>query len=436
MDYTTKLTYLIVNAAAYVLLLLIYQKKKRRIDIGTFVLCAWVIGSIGSVWYYTQPWTPVSYPNITVWPLIYIFLLNLIMFFPFLRYNYSGIYRVETFKLDKVFRSMSIVFGLCSILPLLNLLYDMTYISLAGSFLANMYGADENKADLLFLPLIKPFFSVIRHFPDFVVFLLFYNLAKKKANMLVILGLTSAITILFLFSMLSGSRGGILTLVVRIIFYAFFMRSMIPHHTFRKFIKVSVTGLVFVVIGVSLISISRHDAFHTRGVRNNAMSTWISQYMGEGIVKFDDTLWYSETTLGGRQTLPIIYSIFDPIAKDSDKYFARNERISKNTLTVFYTYIGDFYIDFGRVGAIFAIIVLSIIIKRILKVRHQSISMFRLIPLCWFFILVTVGITADVFRTYYTQLSLLEEGIFIIILYFIKLRINYIQAPIRLKQQS
>lgn len=419
MDYTTKLTYLIINAVMYVLLLFIYQKKKRRIDIGTFVLSAWVVGSIGSVWYYTQPWTPHSYPRITIWPLIYIFVLNLIMFLPLLRCNYSGIRRVKTFKLDNIFKTMSIIFGICSVLPLLNLLYEMTSISLTGSFLANMYDADENKANLLFHSAVKPFFTIIRHFPDFVVFLLFYNLAKGNSNKLVVLGLASAITVQFLFALLSGSRGGILTLVVRIIFYAFFMRSMISQHTFRKFIKISITGLALVAIGVSQISISRHDSYHERGAQNQDMSTWISQYMGEGMIRFDDTVWYNESPLGGCQTLPVAFSLFDPTAKDTDKYIARNERISKDILTVFYTYIGDFYLDFGRIGAVFAIIVLSIATGALLKVKHKSISIFRLIPLCWIFILITIGITADVFRTYYTQLPLLEEGIFIVLLYFI-----------------
>ena len=197
------------------------------------------------------------------------------------------------------------------------------------------------------------------------------------------------------------------------------MRSMISQHTFRKFIKISITGLALVAIGVSQISISRHDSYHERGAQNQDMSTWISQYMGEGMIRFDDTVWYNESPLGGCQTLPVAFSLFDPTAKDTDKYIARNERISKDILTVFYTYIGDFYLDFGRIGAVFAIIVLSIATGALLKVKHKSISIFRLIPLCWIFILITIGITADVFRTYYTQLPLLEEGIFIVLLYFI-----------------
>ena len=96
---------------------------------------------------------------------------------------------------------MSIIFGLCSALPLLNLLYDLTTTSLVGSFLVDMYNSDENKADLLLLPLIKPLFTVIRHFPDFVIFLLFYNLAKKKINKGIVLGLVSATAVQFLFTM-------------------------------------------------------------------------------------------------------------------------------------------------------------------------------------------------------------------------------------------
>ncbi len=433
MDYSTKLTYLIINAVMYLLLLYIYQKKKKRIDIGSFIISAWVVGSIGSVWYYTNPLTPPSYPRITMWPMIYIFILNLIMFYPFLRCNYSDIRKVETFKLDKVFRTMSIIFGLCSALPLLNLLYDLTTTSLVGSFLVDMYNSDENKADLLLLPLIKPLFTVIRHFPDFVIFLLFYNLAKKKINKGIVLGLVSATAVQFLFTLLCGSRGGILTLAIRILFYAFFMRSMIPNKIFRKFIRISVASFVFVVIGLSLISISRLDAFHKNGGRNREMSTWISQYMGEGIVRFDDTIWYNENPIGGRQTLPITFSLFDPIVKDSDKYIARNERLSKEILTVFYTYIGDFYIDFGRAGTILAIIILSLITSSLLKTRYKAISMFRLLPLCWMFTMVTVGITADVFRTYYTQLQLFEQGLLIVILYFIQLKTKYHRTPIRIK---
>lgn len=401
--------YLGINFLLYLFLLIIYQKKKRTFDIGTFILLTWTIASAGSIWYYTKPLTHIFYPNITLLPLIYIYIINLIIFCPFLKVNYTHLKAVNTYNLNNVLYYLSIFLGALSVLPFLNLLYDLTQVSLSSTFLAEMYSAEEDRANLLFLPQIKPLYSIIRHFPGFIIFLFFYNLTLKRKRTIVIFLLAISVLMFLLMAMLSGSRGGMLASLVQIFFFAFFMKSMFNPVIFRKLVRFSIFILAMIVIGISAISISRLGYSHEKGKKNITMDTWIAQYAGEGMIRFDDTVWNNDYQLNGYQTLPVVYYLFDKDVKDFDKITDRNERKCHEIVTVFYTYIGDLYLDFGRYGTILAALILMYVINTLIKVKNYRISLYRLIILNWFFVLVTIGFTADIYRTYYTQINIVYE---------------------------
>lgn len=412
---------LIINFIAYLLLFIIYQCKKKQFDLGSVVLLVWLLGSAGSVWYYTFTLTQIIYRNIQIAPLLYIFILNLFMFYPFCKKNYNKIKGVDIYNLGQLLKIISVFFSIIIIPVFVVLLFKLATFQFAGAALSEMYSAEVDKATLLLPSLIKPFYSVIRHFTQFIIFLFFYNLSLKKKDPLITIGLGMNLAVFFMMPIMGGSRGGVVTILLSCIFYYFMLRSVYSKKTAGFVRKGSIIVLSVLFIGIAAISISRLDSYHERGRHNATMDQWIAQYAGEGSIRFSDIIWESDyTNLHGVQTIPVLFSLYDPEIKDFDKTKFQYDRILRSPIWVFYTYVGDFVIDYGKIGGAIVLILISFFIRYLIKQKNKSISIFRLIILNYFFILLTVGVTADVYRTYYAQI----EIVYVITLLFILSKIN------------
>lgn len=407
---------LLLNLLAYLILFVFYQIRKKTFDIGSILLMVWTIGSAGAIWYYSFPYVPKFYPNITVAPLVYLFLVNLFLIYPFQKCNYKDIRIVEVYNLRGTLKLASIFFGIIVIPPLLCLLVKMASFNFASGALAEMYGADADKATLLFPSFIKPFYSIIRHFTQFIIFLFFYNLGLKRGSKLIILGMGMNILLFFLVALMSASRGGIFTLMLSCGFFYFFTRHTlgIKVRKITKYVILCTFGII--IFGVAVISFSRFNSMNGRG-ENKEIDLWIAQYAGEGMLRFDDIAWHLDKHMGGYQTLPVVAAIFDEKAKNLDSMILKYDRELGTQIWMFDTYLGDIVIDFGKVGGAIAVFILGLIIRYLLKHRYGKMSMFKLIILNYFFILLAVGITADVYRTYYTQIEIVYVFALLGILY-------------------
>lgn len=412
---------LLLNSLLYLVAFIIYQWRKSHFDIGSALLGIWVVASMCSVWYYTMPLTVIFYPVIKLEPLLYLFVMNMIIMYPMLRVDYTKINAVDTYNLAPILKYVSIFFGIMSFLPFLNMLYQLKSMSLGGAFLASMYSSDTDTAELLFIGPIKPFYSIVRHFQTFIVFLFFYNISLNKKRIWIILGLAMSIAMFFIMSILSGSRGAVLKLLVTVFFFAFFMRHMIPTKYFRVLMRVMTVGVVFLALGIAAITVSRLDSYHKKGRRNRTMEEWVSQYAGEGMVRFDYDSWNIDKTLNGKQNLPIIYAFNDPVAKDVRKYASRNERLIGSKLTMFNTYMGDLCVDFGKFGGALAVCLMSLAIYYLTKRRNNKISLYKLVILSFFFNYLVIGFTANVYRGYYNMISIVYELILLGLLYLLQI---------------
>lgn len=408
---------LLINAIAYILLFVIYEYKKRRIDVGSIILLTWVIGSSGSVYYYTFEVSYLSYDNITVLPLVFLLGINCLLFNPFLKTDYAKIKTIKVYNLRRVFNFISVFFSIIGILPLINVVLKLSSFSFAGAALADMYLAEEDKASIIFEPVVRPFFSIMRHFTVFIAFLLFYQLSQKKINKLISVGLAGNLLTFLLVSMLSGSRGGIMSLLLICAYFLLFMRNIMQPSVFKFLKRFSFVLCGIIAIGIAAISISRLTDMGEKKGKELLMDQWISQYAGEGIIRYDHTIWHLEKQLNGKQNLPYPYSFVDDSIKDLESYANKAENVVKTPVTVFYTYVGDLILDFGIIGSLIAAIIIYFAIKFLIRIRHGRISFYYLIILSFFYEYLAVGFTANIFRTYYTQLQIVETLVLLCIIY-------------------
>ena len=408
---------LLVNAIAYIALFIVYQCKKKRFDIGSILLLTWVIGSSGAAYYYTFEIPYLSYTNITVAPLIFLFIINCLLFSPFLKLDYNRVKQIETYNLGQILNIISIFFAVINIIPLINCIFKLTSFSFIGSALADMYNADEDRANLIFSSFARPFFSVIRHFRIFIIFLFFYQLTKRDYNKLIIAGLAANIITFALVTLLSGSRGGIMSLLMTCAYFLFLMKNAIRPTIVKKLMRFATILLACLILGVGAISISRLSTSNLNKSYDNMMDQWISQYAGEGIIQYDDIIWHLDKHLDGKQNLPYPYSFIDKSLKNLDQFSAEAQSKLQTPVTIFYTYLGDLIIDFGILGSAIAAILIYLLIKYLIKIKKGKISFYHLIILSFFYIYLSIGFTANIYRTYFTQLQIVETLVLLGILY-------------------
>ena len=420
---------LIINALAYTVLFLKYEFKKKSIDIGSIILLTWIIGSWGSVYYYTFESAYLSYDKITILPLVYLFCMNLLLFIPFLKIDFIQLKSIELYNLRKVFNVLSCFFAVISIAPLIDCCSKLASFSFIGAALADMYESDEDKSKLIFSPMIKPLFSIMRHFTVFIYFLFFYQLTRKKYNILIIIGLGSGILTFLLFSLLCGSRGGIVSTLLACAYFFLFMKNMMRPKLIKCMTYFAYLIVGCLILGISAISFSRLSNMNDQSGRELLMDHWISQYAGEGIIRFDTTIWNLDAHLNGTQTLPYLYSYVNPDVKDVETYAPKAEYTIKTPVTVFYTYIGDIMIDFGIIGTIIVVLIMHLVIRFLSEVKKGKISFYHVILLSFFYQCLTIGFTANLYRGYFNQKTIVENLSLLLILFIFQNLYKKYYAP-------
>ena len=416
---------LFLNFLFYLFTFIFYFLKKRRFDLGFVCLFMFMLSSLGSVIYYSFDMVPFYYPNIQMLPLSYLFILTMLCFYPFLSFDMKNIRRFDSYGYDDILTVFALIFSVCSIPVFCNLMINMATLSFSGDVLNSMYESNEDNANQVFAPWARPFFSVIRRFYDLIVLLLCYFLIRKDKKHVnsILLGLILSLFSFFLYAFQSGSRGGlIMNLIVAVGYFMIFFELF--SDTVKKRIKIVGVAVVSVLaLGLSAISISRFTSGATSS-SDMMISQWISQYLGEGMIRFADVLWPVDEQLNGDKNFSYIKSFvgFDEIEDNENANLVYENRIGVPT-SVFYTLVGSFYLDFNVMGTIFVCLLiflfLSLICKNIKK--RKRIGFIEIIILIKFFKLFATGFTSNVFAVTSIQKDEFVFWIIILLIYLVHL---------------
>ena len=390
---------LLINALAYCLLLIYYWRKLKSINLGIIVLGIFVLSSIGSVWYYTFDMTKFFFPQIYAIPLVYVFFLVWLSTKALLDFDIKKIRGINDFCIQSFLVGLAALISFFSILPFIELLIKASSISMSSSFFGQMYEAEIDKSSYFFSPVGKFCFSLIRHLGPIPVVLLFYLIVKKEKKKLIVGCLLSVIT-LFLYAFLAGSRGGVIGWSCAFVFSLFLFRYSLSERTYSLIKKSSAIGFVGIILIFFIISFSRlgyGDAYS--GVHFEA-TRWFAQYLGMGFIRFSCNIWDLTRFADGDQNFGLLKSwagLFD--------YTSREEYISSMSdylgipLTEFYTYIGDIYMDFGRMGTILFFILFFLLCKFAIFRNYRYLSVLQVVLIFDVFRFLCYGFASNLSRS-------------------------------------
>ena len=407
---------LLLYAVFFIIVFVFYQQHKKRFDTGSFLYLIYVMGGVGACWYYAQDKVDLYYPNIQIAPLFYLFVTINICLLPLWNAKFSSLQRIKDNGMAEIYDGLSFVFFALSILPLVSLLSNFSFQQLVGSNLSNMYESSGDKSALFFSGPSKFCFAMIRRFEILVVVLLFYQLSKRKTKY--VYELCIPIMVFTLFKLLSGSRGGLVGTGLLMVTLFLMLRQTFSADTRKTVVKIgAVVGSLF-VLALAAISISR---FSQNTNTEDTIDVWISQYMGEAIPRFSDDVWGIKTLLYGNQNFMFLRKLIGlSYIENYDSYKAIYGIKLGTPVDVFYTFMGDIYLDFGTIGGVVFSIIFAFIFSKFLKIKND-ISIPTLAVLCLFFDLLGFGFTANVFRTIFIQQDMVWLIIAIVILYMVQL---------------
>lgn len=172
----------------------------------------------------------------------------------------------------------------------------------------------------------------------------------------------------------SAQRVGIVRTIMYIFVVYYFYKnslSLLLKNRIRKYGTIALALLATLLI---LITIARYSVMSDM---NLSIGEWLSLYLGEGPIRFSNYIWDLNRTSDGDTSFSFIKSVFglDTFLDYYDRRLFYESYFGIPT-NIFYTFVGDWYQDFGRVGTValcvFFMIIEYAILKRAIQKRKLS----------------------------------------------------------------
>lgn len=212
-------------------------------------------------------------------------------------------------------------------------------------------------------------------------FLLLYYLSVKKKNTLIVLGLILSTFLTYMQLISIGSRAGLVSQGMFFLFMYLFMKKYYDNKT-TSFIRpvILLLGSV-VVLSILLVTVSRSNADKKQPIE------FIESYAAQSIINFGRFGTNPGGCRYGDKTFPLFKSLItDNVA---NTYYKRIQKypLMKMNESVFYTFVGDFTLDFGPLFGGLILLLMLLLIKSNLP-RGNIIGIHHL---CAVYILIMIA---------------------------------------------
>lgn len=395
-----------------------YVYKKKSIGIGGALLLVYAFTSSTSIYYYNNS-NISQVSSISFVPFLYLYICTLICIFPFLKYSD----KIDSVKLDESCTPIINTFLLVCSPIIFEALFEMLYISLStsSSALGRIY---ESEADVVGDKLSfigRKTMAVVRWFSDLWVIFFFYTVRDFKRNKIQVITSLLAFLCIVLEGYSSGSRVAIVRPMMSF-FIGYLLFSPFLLNRIKLIIKNTAlaVGTVFILFLI-LITVSRFNDL----TGDSDILTWLSLYTGEGCIRFSQYAYDLTETSNGDNCFSLFKNVlgldtFTDLGERRDYY---EMKLGIPTI-IFYTFIGDWYIDLGFWGTICLCIIVSMCLSRLLKniVKKSILTLVDLLIISVFALMFMFGFMYFSIKNYYMQLFLAYSFLLLYVFRFISKR--------------
>lgn len=362
--------YLIINVLLWVFTFVIYQYKTRYFGVGSAILMFYMCISIVDIHLYNNQLYPYQFKELSLFPFIYLYFMIIVISMPILIINERKIKFINSssslFNIVCVMIVLFSLVGLPKILPTIR--ENLLYIILDSDVGLELYqGASfdytsKTKSGLDIFSILTGTCGKIS-----IVFL-FYYLTLEKKSKFILIGLIISSISGPIYSISSGSRAEMAQLILNSIIMFIFIRNMLPVRLKKKIIMAFFVFMISLIIPFLAITLSRKEGDLEKAI------VGVESYIAQGPLHFNN---YGLDAGGIRYGDYTIVAFKYMLGLDPAMYFwGRVNRYSHMKLneSLFYTFVGDFTLDYGPELTILIFIILSFLFVRYLSIKGDSIS--------------------------------------------------------------
>lgn len=404
-------TIFIVNAIAYILLFYTIKKKVSRNGkyLALLICLVLVLSSLCSIAYFESPLYDVltqrGQNEISIIALLYLFVGFIIYLKPITKLNIGNEIVFPKFGGKDVISIVIVVVGILSIIPF------MENLSKVGSMSA-MDFADAYETSRQDTIDTRGHLSSIGHLCNGIIswlvyvnpLLFFYAIVKKKNTFIIGLSVLSLLNPVLL-GLMRGARNPLYELMTILALNFILFKPMFPKHVIKKVIMISAIIGSLMIAFLLILTFGRDEG--------DLALQQIYRYIGEGFVNFSEAGWYVHSHTWGHSMFNGTGNTF--WSNFSDFFDSRDYEglgiITHIKMYVYYTVVGDFFLDFGAFGGYIFAILLAFLFYKAVKHNPSSFSSFILINLY-----CRIGLLSYSCFAFMTRL---EFVLFALIIYFL-----------------
>lgn len=367
--------YLLIYIIVWLITYIRYQKRVSYFDAGSFILLCYLFFSVLSYILWIHPFYKGDYKELHPFPFIYLYIFTLIATSPILKYNSRNITSISQpgRNLRKIISYTYIITSLSRIPYMVSHIQDgLLQIMIDSSVGSEIYlnaldeAADGGSG-------VSSLFSILAGALSGVGMLLFfYELTEVNPNKKMLVGLGVSTFISVIGPIADGFRGGTVLQLFGI---------LITYFAFRKFLsskinsivkKIGIVFMVVISVPVVIMTISRF------GERSEGALGSIACYAGQENLNFNNYGLDANGIRYGDRTINLVKRVFfDNVPKNYMERRAKYPHMKMND-SVYYTFVGDFTLDFGPIGAAIIIILFNLLVNQI-KIRNGTLEFHDLI---------------------------------------------------------
>ncbi len=383
--------------------------KKKSHPLVSYIILIWIFSSGLSIYFLCS--YPELYSNITLLPFVFLHVCFIITLLP-IYYN-SPYYEEEGPSIDLcTYKNVMKFFIVISIIPFIeNSIYVISSYnasdtsSLADTYDEKMYGGG---VDLFWLSNVGEIFNSIDGvFLYFIMFMPFVFLTSKSVNKYFILLSFLPVLNHLLFQLGTSGRGTITSFLVVSVFFLILYRKIIPNNRMRM-AKILFFSFFFIfILLMSVLTYARRDATNA-----GADDTFIyGVYLAKSHLDFNESLWHIRMHTEGDNSFGFFKRAIGlnvPIDKNAYWHQGKTGVIP----SLFYTYIGDWFMDFGPIITLLLFVIFASGANRFFSRKHSN----RMLKHFLFFVygyILCMGWSINLFKTFGAMRNLIASLILI-----------------------
>lgn len=358
----------------WICLLAFYIRRDKRITLGIALLSLYTMQAIVALVVYTSPMSEFNGLEMSIWPFFYLFFMIYLSLKPILSLKEHSVRNIEIpnsrFLTGLcVFFSVFAIINIIIILPQIENGLQLLMVS-DNEGILDIYGeSTADKGSQRSFSGIINIQGVISNMANYITPLLFFTYyIKENKNKIVLVLLIIALLQGPLTGIANASRQQLLAQVFVFFLLYFFFKPYIKHQENKVFKRTFVIFISFLISVFAVITLARTSQKSYRGDSIYNMES----YFAQGPINFNAYCMDANGTREGYRVAPLFLQLMgkQSLTPEQIRFKYQHMKIDSSS---FATYVGDFVLDFGPIGA-FAIFLCFFIMFTLMMQHGKSLS--------------------------------------------------------------